>query len=294
MTEDTTDLAVIEQHGMTLFGTDDPVAVIEAARRLAQPLAQLIETQKLYTRIGAGKHVRIEGWTLLGSMLGVFPVTVWTRQVEGGWEARVEARTRGGEIVGAAEAECLRSELNWKDRDDFALRSMAQTRAASKALRLPLGFVMTLGGFAATPAEEMDSVAPQLSGFFCPACADAGREVPAVDNRERHFNPPAGRKAPPAWKCAAGKDCAEGGVYGWGSWDPDLFESDQTGEGDKIERMYTAVTGKISGLASESVLRDIAEAAVLEAANELGIVWPDTSLDRDTLNLIYETAVGRL
>jgi hypothetical protein len=32
---------------------------------------------------------------------------------------------------------------------------MAQTRATSKALRQPLGFVMTLAGYAATPAEEM-------------------------------------------------------------------------------------------------------------------------------------------
>jgi hypothetical protein len=32
---------------------------------------------------------------------------------------------------------------------------MAQTRATSKALRQPLGFVVTLAGFNATPAEEM-------------------------------------------------------------------------------------------------------------------------------------------
>jgi hypothetical protein len=32
---------------------------------------------------------------------------------------------------------------------------MAQTRATSKALRQPLGFVMTLAGYSATPAEEM-------------------------------------------------------------------------------------------------------------------------------------------
>jgi hypothetical protein len=85
-----------------------------------------------------------------------------------GWEARVIARTRMGEVVGSAEAECLRSEDAWSftpppnkygktppARDDYALRSMAQTRAVSKALRLPLGFVMQLAGFNPTPAEEM-------------------------------------------------------------------------------------------------------------------------------------------
>jgi hypothetical protein len=75
--------------------------------------------------------------------------------VADGWEARVEARTLAGQVVGAAEAECLRTEKTWSSRDDYALRSMAQTRAVSKALRGPLGFVVTLAGYEATPAEEM-------------------------------------------------------------------------------------------------------------------------------------------
>jgi hypothetical protein len=47
-------------------------------------------------------------------------------------------------------------------RDDYALRSMAQTRALSKCLRAPLGFIIQLAGFAATPAEEIpDSPEPE-------------------------------------------------------------------------------------------------------------------------------------
>lgn len=150
----------------TLFGTDNPAEVVERAAVVAKTLADLVRRQNLIVQIGQGEHVRVEGWTLLGSMLGVFPVVTWTQKVWSvqapdspaqhlGWEARVEARTRSGEIVGAAEAECLRSENTWKSRDDYALRSMAQTRAVSKALRLPLGFVMQLAGFEPTPAEEM-------------------------------------------------------------------------------------------------------------------------------------------
>ena len=37
---------------------------------------------------------------------------------------------------------------------------MAQTRAVSKALRLPLGFVMSIAGYEATPAEEMPTTNP--------------------------------------------------------------------------------------------------------------------------------------
>jgi hypothetical protein len=157
--EATEELVVYEPPATpTLFGTTDPAAVVEAATRAAKPLAEVVRAQKLAVKIGPSEHVRVEGWTLLGSMLGVFPYCVWSRKITGddeGWEARVEARTRDGSLVGAAEAECLRSEKTWKTRDDYALRSMAQTRATSKALRQPLGFVMQLAGFNPTPAEEM-------------------------------------------------------------------------------------------------------------------------------------------
>lgn len=140
----------------SLFGTADPVEVVARASRVAASLKEVIKAQGLISKISGKEYPRCEAWTLLGTMLGVFPVLVWTRAMENGWEARVEARTRDGAIVGAAEAQCLKTERNWGNRDDFALRSMAQTRATAKALRMPLGFVMTLGGFQATPAEEMD------------------------------------------------------------------------------------------------------------------------------------------
>lgn len=148
---------------LTLFGTGDPVAVIESASKVASALADVIEQKQLYKTIRNRKHVYVEGWTLLGSMLGVFPVAEWTRELRDekntvlGWEARVEARTRSGEVVGAAEAECRFTEQKWRTSDSYAVRSMAQTRATSKALRLPLGFVMQLAGYDATPSEEMDA-----------------------------------------------------------------------------------------------------------------------------------------
>jgi hypothetical protein len=146
-------------HG-NLFRTEDPVEIIRRASDTADALAAVLRDRKLTTTIGGKDHVRVEGWTLLGTMLGVFPVVEWTRQVDDGWEARVEARTLAGQVVGAAEAECLRTERTWKGRDDYALRSMAQTRAVSKALRGPLGFVVTLAGYEATPAEEMTADSP--------------------------------------------------------------------------------------------------------------------------------------
>jgi hypothetical protein len=138
-----------------LFLTSDPNVFLARASEAATALARVIRDRKLFTSIRGKDHVHVEGWTLLGSLLGVFPITEWTRPVDEGWEARVAARTRSGELVGAAEAMCLRTEARWRNADAYAIRSMAATRATSKALRLPLGFVMELAGFDTTPAEEM-------------------------------------------------------------------------------------------------------------------------------------------
>lgn len=145
------------QASATLFRTDDPVQVIEKASAVADALKNVLQKQGLTKNIQGRDHVLVEGWTTLGSMLGVVPVVEWTRPLDDGqgWEARVEARTLDGRVVGAAEAECTRGEKTWQSRDDYALRSMAQTRATSKALRGPLGFIVTLAGYDATPSEEI-------------------------------------------------------------------------------------------------------------------------------------------
>lgn len=154
-----TDIAVREPVSTTLFRSEDPQAILSRASETADLLAAVVRKQKLTVTISGREHAKVEAWTLLGTLLGVFAVCTWTRKIDdgtvSGWEARVEARTRDGSLVGAAEAECLRSERTWSSRDDYALRSMAQTRATSKALRQPLGFVMQLAGFDPTPAEEI-------------------------------------------------------------------------------------------------------------------------------------------
>ncbi len=150
-----TELVVRPQQQVTLFGTNDPTAVVEAATAAARPLADVVRKQGLIVKIGQGEHVLVDGWTLLGSMLGVFPVVVSTTQLENGWEATVEARTLAGAVVGRGDSMCLRSEQRWAKADEYAIRSMAQTRATSRALKGPLGFVMKLAGFESTPAEEM-------------------------------------------------------------------------------------------------------------------------------------------
>jgi hypothetical protein len=155
---------------LNLFGSS-PAAALESMSEIARLLTDVLKQQKLYATIQGRNHVTVEGWTLLGSLLGVFPVVVSTERVTEpaeGYKARVEARTADGRVVGAGEALCTRAERTWKSRDEFALMAMAQTRATSRALRNPLGFVVKMAGYETAGAEEMPppetatpSVAPE-------------------------------------------------------------------------------------------------------------------------------------
>lgn len=173
---------------MTLFGTDDPTAVVERASGVATALAKVINERELTSRISGKDHVQVEGWTLLGSMLGVFAEIEWTRPLDNGWEARAVARTLTGNVVGAAEAMCTNNEGRWRRADPYAIRSMAQTRAVSKALRMPLGFIMHLAGYSTTPAEELTDEQPERDS----GRTDAGRrpdqsaETPAPAQRDEY------------------------------------------------------------------------------------------------------------
>ena len=149
-----------------LFGTGDPVEVVQRASTVAAALADVIRSQHMFTAIRGKQHVSIEGWQTLGAMLGVSAVVTHTCEVggtgTGDWEARAEARTADGRVVGAADAMCMKAEGgNWGPKaSSNARRAMAQTRAMSRALRGPLGFVVTLAGYATTAAEEMPADVP--------------------------------------------------------------------------------------------------------------------------------------
>lgn len=236
----------------TLFGTDNPGEVVERASKVARTLEQVVRTQNLVVRIGQSEHVRVEGWTFLGSMLGVFPVVEWTRPVirddeQVGWEARVEARTRSGEVVGAAEAECLVDERTWKGRDDYARRSMAQTRAVSKALRLPLGFVMQLAGFDPTPAEEMPrgTDPPERDVPFDDVSAPP--PAPASDAQKRKLNVLVGKLRPSKvstdelWRmCGRPPQIEEDGESHWSP----LRDQLKKGEASRLIEALTELEGE--------------------------------------------------
>jgi hypothetical protein len=159
-----------------------PSAVLEKASEIATQLAKIIDDKKLFVAIKGKRFVYCEGWTTLGAMLGV---TV--REVEciesptkpGEFIATAEAiRTSDGMVIGSASASCGPDEKDWASRSRQARRSMAQTRAAGKAMRVLFSWVMNLAGYAVTPFEEVEGqLAPPE--FDNPAHnADAPRAAP--------------------------------------------------------------------------------------------------------------------
>jgi hypothetical protein len=133
-----------------------PGALVEQASAMATALAKVIETQKLYNTIQGKRHVRVEGWMTLATMLGVLPREVSVTEEWGVYTATVElVRIADGAVLSRASAECG-DEAPWCDRPRYSRRSMAITRATGKVCRLAFSWIMALAGFEATPQEEMD------------------------------------------------------------------------------------------------------------------------------------------
>jgi len=174
----------LRQESRELAVIGDPEAEVEWASRCAKALVKAITgNPQLKVAISGRDYIKVEGWQTLGAMTKVDHVeVVWCREYTApgaekasGWEARVEVRDRNGNVRGTGEAMCVRTEKSWANRDEFAIRSMAQTRAMGKAYRMALSYVVSLAGYEPTPAEEMPG-AP-TSAFQAPAAPPATFEA---------------------------------------------------------------------------------------------------------------------
>lgn len=145
---------------MSTVVLESPETVIRAAQEQAKKLMDVVENLKLYQIIAGKKFLHVEGWQLLAAFTGMTARIEWTKPHGGqdslSWEARATVIDQNGEIVAAGEAMCSTAEANWRTKPEFQIRSMAQTRAISKALRTKLGFIAKMAGYEATPTEEIE------------------------------------------------------------------------------------------------------------------------------------------
>ena len=192
------------------------IRAIEKATVYAKQLNDIVEKRNLFTQIGDKKHVHVEGWTTLGSMLGIYSEVISLKRVDEDkpkmiegylvemekWnkytkknetfekfiktslynrktmkiikdEAGEEVREveeikymaeielvilRSGLRFGRAKSLCSNLEEGKLLKDEYSIASMAETRATGKAFRLAFSWIMTLAGYAPTPAEDTEIV----------------------------------------------------------------------------------------------------------------------------------------
>lgn len=134
-----------------------PERTVTYATEVAGFLNSVILKQNLFVELSGRKYVKIEGWTTLGTMLGVLPQEEWTKELEdGSYEAKVQLVNQStGMVVGSATSYCGMDEKRWGKAEKYARRSMAVTRATGKAYRITFGWIIALAGFEATPSDEM-------------------------------------------------------------------------------------------------------------------------------------------
>ena len=147
-------MAVIEPpHDLAV----DPEVALASAQKAAKALLKVV-SQKRQIIINGKHYLTFEDWQTIGRFYGITVGVESTTRFDEGYEARAVVYNRAAAVISAAEGICTRSERKWKNRDEYALKSMAQTRACAKALRNVLAWVAVLAGFEGTPAEELNSV----------------------------------------------------------------------------------------------------------------------------------------
>lgn len=179
----------------------DPRRTIAQAEDAAVALMDVVAKQHLYLELKGARHLYIEAWELLGFFYGLSAGIADLNDVRdiydtsGQWigaEAYATLFAKEGHKIGGATALCLSAEPGREEMARFQVRSMAQTRASSKAYRLKLAFVAVLAGFSGTPAEEMTQ-AEQQARMEMPRCPTHPRRNP------REW----ARAGQPLWKCTA-------------------------------------------------------------------------------------------
>lgn len=175
---------------------------------LAQDLAKFIKENRLFHNIQGKAYVNVEGWQYAGARLGILPIVEELKRIEEEngeikYQAEVKLMNlRSQQMIGSGFAICSNKEFGKKSYQEFAIASMAQTRAIGKAYRNILAWIIRAAGYEPTPAEEMDymsredeSNAAQPNGQKQSGNAATSKAKPAAEEKA-----PAAKKEKPAEK----------------------------------------------------------------------------------------------
>jgi hypothetical protein len=157
--------------------------------QLATELSKLIKEKGLSSNIQGKQFVNVEGWQFCGASLGLMPIITSTQDLSNEttikYMATCEVRNiTTGQLVATGIALCSNAEKTKRYFDEYAILSMAQTRAIGKAYRNLLAWLMKAAGFEATPAEEMDFAKEEPKKPVVQELEVEEIEVPEIDRVE--------------------------------------------------------------------------------------------------------------
>lgn len=153
----------------------------EVFTQLAQQVQHHVSKNNLVTAFRDKKgnvnaYPLVEAWQFTGALLGLFPRLISLKDEgnnsTGLYKYRAEidiVESATGRVICSGVAVCSNQEKSKQYFDEYAIASMAQTRATGKAFRLCLGWIMKAAGFESTPAEDMDFQGEGKAPNFDPA-----------------------------------------------------------------------------------------------------------------------------
>lgn len=136
---------------------------LDDAKDLSKKLIGFVNDNKLSANIAGKNYLYVEAWQFCGAVLGLTHIVRTCEQVapmedlkELKYRAVVDITNSQGVPISRGFAWCSNKEQKKKSFDEFAIASMAQTRAIGKAYRNQLSWIVKMAGYEATPLEEIN------------------------------------------------------------------------------------------------------------------------------------------
>lgn len=133
------------------------------AKKVANELMRFVKTNNLSVNIAGKDYLLTEAWQFVGeTQMGLTQVVTECEKIqtedpkEVKYRAVVEVFNNQGTVISRGFAFCSSNERKKKGFEEYAVASMAQTRAIGKAYRNILAWIVRMAGYEATPVEEMD------------------------------------------------------------------------------------------------------------------------------------------
>lgn len=131
------------------------------AQKQANELMKFAKANNLSVDIAGKDYMMVEGWQFLGTLNGLTDIVQYCDPIDGKekevkYKAMVEVINQNGTVISRGFAYASNLERKKTGFEEYAVASMAQTRAIGKAYRNFLAWIVKMAGYEATPFEEID------------------------------------------------------------------------------------------------------------------------------------------